>query len=130
MLPVFAVRARRGDLFDIDPEDFGEPCQDGVAVDAAPAAFHRGEAGVRPAEAAREQGLRRAPAPPCPCDPLPRLRQGHHVAGVRAMAGSAAITALQGGSLRSYGAPGSNKIWMPMPPSVPKLATNAGWLAS
>src|ERR1035441_4099527 len=130
MLPVFAVRAWRGDLFDIDPEDFGEPCQDGVAVDAAPAAFHLGQPGLRPADQAREHGLRQAPAPLCPCDPLPRLLQVHHVTGVRATAGSAGITALQGGSLRSYGAPGSNKIWMPMPPILPKLATNAGGLSS
>jgi hypothetical protein len=40
----------RGDLLDIDPEDFGEPGQDGVAVDAAPAPFYLGQPGLRPAD--------------------------------------------------------------------------------
>jgi hypothetical protein len=35
MLAVFGACGGRGDLLDIDPEDFGEPGQDGAAVAAA-----------------------------------------------------------------------------------------------
>src|SRR6266700_7050600 len=88
------------------------------------------DVGQAPRSQGREKSLRQAPASPRPRDPLSRRLQVHHVTGVRAPAGSAAITSLQGGSRRSYGAPGSNRTWTPMPPSVSRLAANAGWLAS
>ncbi len=47
-----------------------------------------------------------------------------------ARTGSASMTSLHGGSLRSYGASGSNSTRTPMPRNVSKLAPNAGWLAS
>jgi len=42
----------------------------------------------------------------------------------------ALTTSLHDGSLRSYGASGSNSARTPMPRSVCRLAVNAGWLAS
>ena len=40
------------------------------------------------------------------------------------------MTSRHDGSLRSYGASGSNSTRTPMPRSVCRLALNAGWLAS
>ena len=40
------------------------------------------------------------------------------------------MTSCHDGSLRSYGASGSNSTRTPMPRSVSRLAANAGWLAS
>src|SRR5580704_3035276 len=116
MLAVLGCRAWRDDLLDIGPEDFSEPRQDGVAVDAAPAAFHLGQPGLRPADQACEHGLGQAPASPGPRDPLPGRLQVRHVPPVRAPAGRAAVTSLHGGSRRSYGAPGSNRTRTPISP--------------
>ena len=69
-------------------------------------------------------------AVPGPRDPLPGHLpvRGDHAAP--ALTGSASMTSRQGGSLRSYGASGSNSTRTPMPRSVCRLAVNAGWLAS
>jgi Recombinase len=72
MLAVIAAVARAGDLLDIDPQHFGEPRQDSMAVDAAPASLYLGKPRLRPADKPREHGLRQAPASPRPRDPLAR----------------------------------------------------------
>ena len=119
-----------GEFLDFHAQNVGEPHQDAVAVDAALAALDLGKPRLGPADQPGKHGLRQAAPSPGPRDPLPGrlLVRGAHAAS--ALTGSAPTTSRHGGSLRSYGASGSNSTRTPMPRSVCRLAANAGWLAS
>ena len=121
---------RAGELLDVHPQDLRQAHQDAVTVDAALASLDLGQPGLGPADQSGEHGLRQAAPSPGPRDPLPGgLAVGwRHPAPART--GSASMTSRHGGSLRSYGASGSNSTRTPMPRSVSRLAPNAGWLAS
>jgi hypothetical protein len=96
----------------------------------APAALDLGQPRLRPADQPGKHGLRQAAPPPGPRDPLPGRLPVRGVHAAPALIGSAPTTSRQSGSLRSYGASGSNNTRTPMPRSVCRLAVNAGWLAS